>query len=429
MELQTVNGNFVKSIGFFMRNGERVQRRWYLGKDESEAIVKAAELKTKWKQRTTDAKRRNESPVWTAAEVGIVADATAEMTLAALKAEGAYVPLDLETETVHHHIPTLIEKYLDGKRSRLTLRNRSAIRISTIQTVKANLSACLKPFPQFSMLSHFENANTLKTIHDFWMGSDHGERSGGKVKTVSERAAVNYLNELKAFIRWAESETTLDFNAPKELTQWKFSLKKGVVIVPEIAELKLLFGKASDRMKAWIYLALNGGQLAEDIGVMTTTDFITEKSATYLQKARVKKKGKDTEYKGSWILWPETTAAIAAVKATREDGRIFETKVGTPVHEFRENGRADSVGFEFHELVHGLIADGKAIRSDITFSTLRAFGASWIANETKNEYFAKLFLCHAVGSGATANYIHPDYALLKPHILAMRKALKAAAVF
>jgi integrase len=432
MKLSKVNGQFAKSVGFYRKTllGPRLQKRWYLGHDEAEAIVMAAKLVKAWREnvesndRVVAMQRRagitlsdaQAAPIWPLDFKIEHADETPEQTLARLEREGKY----LSTDDVVEEFPlaAALEWYYGEKERRLTLRNRSRIRQSSVTQTRCNLRACLAPFPQFRRLADFNTAN-LQAIHDYWMGTNHKDRPGGKKETVEERTAVNYLNSLKAFLRACAAKSEFEYDLPKELGAWRFNLKPKEVVTPTLAELATIYQHASDRMKCFMLLALNAGQLSNDIGRMTVDDVEDPK---VLRKVRLKTAEK-VAYKGTWELWPETAKALKENRAGTGE-LLFVNKEGRPLYEQRAKSRADAIGDEFHKLVHRLIKKGEKIREDVTFSTLRAFGASFIANQAGSEYFAKLYLCHSVATGAARHYIDVQYAPLQPLLKELRTHLK-----
>jgi integrase len=433
MKLSKVNGQYAKSVGFYRKTptGPRLQKRWYLGHDEAEAILKAAKLVKAWRETVESnnhvaAKFRNSggtltedqaAPIWPANFTIEYADETLEQTLARLEREG--IAFSTPNDDQQFPLSAAIEWYFLEKERRLTLRNRSKIRQSSVTQARCNLRACLVPFPHLRRLSDF-NAENLQSIHDYWMGIDHKGRPGGKKDTVEERTAVNYLNSLKAFLRACASRSEFEYDLPKELNSWRFSLKPTEIITPTLGELAIVYRNASDRMRCFMLLALNAGQLSNDIGRMTTGDLEDPK---VLRKVRLKTAEK-VVYKGTWELWPETVKAVKSNRAATGD-LLFVNKEGKPLYEQRVKSRSDAIGDEFHKLVHRLIKQGEKIRKDVTFSTLRAFGATFIAGQAGSEYFAKLYLCHSVATGATRNYIDVQYMPLQPLLKEFRAHLKS----
>jgi len=253
------------------------------------------------------------------------------------------------------------------------------------------------------------------------MGTDHSNRPNARKNTVGERTAVNYLNSFKTFLRAVSTNSDFGYDLPKELGSWHFTLKPTEVFVPTISELGILYKEASPRMQCFMLIALNAGQLSNDIGRMTKEDIVVDNGHSVIRKVRLKTQEK-VVYKGSWTLWKETLKAIQKNKVDTGD-LLFVNKDGLPLWSQKVKAKSDAIGDEFHKLVHRLIKDGKLIRDGITFSTIRAFGASWIAEKSSSEYFAKLYLCHSVVNGATRHYIDVQYSPLQPLLLAMRKAL------
>ncbi len=407
----------MKSVGFSEKNGKRIQRRWYLGTDEAEAIVQAAQLQTAWREGANVAPTPN-GQVWRDDFTIDRATETGPQTLERLEREGKVITFaPTEDEAT---LAQALEWYGREMQSRLTLRNRSSIQQQSLTKLTYNISAALRPFPQLVLMSQFDTA-AIKMIHNYWMGTNHGGRPGGRKATVNERTATNYLNSLKTFLRAANTNSDLGYDLPKEIGAWRFKVKPAEVFIPTVKELAIIYGAASSRMKCFMLIALNAGQLAGDIGRMTPDDITLQNGHSCIRKVRLKTQQHIT-YKGSWQLWKETVQAIEANKAT-SGAYLFTNKLGLPLYQIRAKGKSDAIGDEFHKLVKRLIKQGEAVRPDVTFSTLRAFGASFVANAAKAEYLAKLYLAHSVASGATRHYIDAQYEPLQPYLTAMRNAL------
>lgn len=417
MRLQTVNGQFCKSVGFSMKGGKRKQRRWYLGTDEAAAIVKAAKLQTAWREGANVA-ATPQGQVWQDDFTLDLADEKPDQTRERLEGQGKVVVGDEGQNEIT--LAAALQWYYGNLAKRLTLRNRSSVQQQTLTKLGYNISACLRPFPQYVLLSQLQT-DAIKRIHDYWMGTNHGNRPNARKETVGERTAINYLNSLKSFLRAAATNSDYDYELPKEIGAWRFALKPSEVFIPTIRELGIIYKAASDRMKCFILIALNAGQLAGDIGRMTPEDVTLHNGHSCIRKVRLKTQQKVT-YKGSWQLWKETVKAIEKNKA--ESGEyLFANKLGLPLYQIRERAKSDAIGDEFHRLVAGLIKEGKPVRDGVTFSTLRAFGATWIATKAKAEYFAKLYLAHSVASGATRHYVDAQYEPLQPYLKQLRQAL------
>ncbi len=173
-----------------------------------------------------------------------------------------------------------------------------------------------------------------KDIYDYWMATDHKDRKHGRVATVAERTAVNYLETLKShFFGLAPLNSDFGYQLPTEIAAWKFSKKMNVVIkLPTTEELSLIYKAASSRMKCFILIALNGGQLSNDIGRMTHDDITIDKTHSVLRKVRLKTH-KTVIYKGSWVLWKETVEAIKVHGANGSgEDLMFVNKDGNPLY-------------------------------------------------------------------------------------------------
>ncbi len=169
MKLSKVNGQYAKSVGFYRKHpgGPRLQKRWYLGHKEAEAIVLAAKLVKAWREEVRSFKRSEElklaagivmtkdqaAPVWAADFKIEHADETSEETLARLRREGKYIILPDSSDDIV--LTEAVTWYMREKERRLILRNRSKIRQSSVTQIRTNLRACLAPFPQFLHLADF----------------------------------------------------------------------------------------------------------------------------------------------------------------------------------------------------------------------------------------------------------------------------------
>lgn len=424
MKLSLDHGTYVKSVGFVEKNGQRVQKRWFLGQDEAEAIVLAAKLKKAWKE-SANVQMFKGQQVWADDFSLDLVDEQPDQTRERLESNGKLTSTPDTAEDIT--LRQALNWFYGEKESRKTLRNRSNIKQSTVTRLRYNLEACLLPFPNVTFL-HQLNSETCRTIHNYWMGTNHANRPGARKATMGERTAINYLATLKTFLRAVATNNDFGFDLPKELGAWRFTLKRAEVTTPTMEELATIYKAASPRLKCFILIALNAGQTQGDIGRMTQDDIIIDNGHSVLRKVRLKTGDKVT-YKGSWQLWKETVAAINEQKATGGT-LLFVNKDGKRLYEQREKSKSDAIGDEFRKLTDRLLKEGSKLRKDehgnalVTFSTIRAWGATWIINKTQNEYYSKLYLCHAVATGATQHYIDAQYAPLQPMLKDMRTALK-----
>lgn len=453
----TVKGHkyFAKSIGYVRDKGAtgftgpRKQKRWVLGKSEAEAILQAAKIKAQWQRvvkghaaylaqlRTTQIEIEAEDllPRWTEVDLANLEGQDYQSELEKKGRHSSWAPTAEDGQANVITTSRAVESWLAHKTKGLALRNLASIKQSTVNRYTSNIDACLRQFPQYAVLSMFDSS-ALLTIHDYWMGKDHSGRickgqGKEKVKMVSERLAINYLRDLKAFLTYCGSVEDFGFTPPKELAQWKFKLKKSKPITPTMAELKSIMQNAPPRLRAYVLLALNAGQAAVDIGVLKPNHIVPGGEAMMLHKQRVKTE-ETNDFKGSWELWPETLKAIDAVKATsavtnNPKGLLFLNSIGKPVHYVVPGFTSNSVGEDFRRIVKPLIDKGD-VRNGVDFKSLRAWGGSWIANEAKTEYLAKIYLAHAVASSATQAYVNAQYDLITPWLHKMREALKTGEV-
>lgn len=215
----------------------------------------------------------------------------------------------------------------------------------------------------------------------------------------------NRMAAVKALFNWAHANDKIakipNLRAVKKVT---VRIKKRQVFTRK--QIKDMVALANTNMRAMIWLGVNCGLGCTDCAYI-------EWRHLDLQNRRLNYKRIKTEIDRNLKLWPETIAALEAVKTwsvahkrdTGPNDLVFRTKQGNPyVHLTANAKRPDSaITKEFEKILD----EAKIPRDKGTgFYTLRRTGATFAA-KSKDVWAVKGFLGHA-GLDQATHYVQQD---------------------
>jgi hypothetical protein len=165
-----------------------------------------------------------------------------------------------------------------------------------------------------------------KQLADFWLALPNG---------MANRTAINYLNELKAFMEWCRLNLS-DFYKPLILSGKAFKFKQPKTkkaIEYNAAMIKGVICSGAEKTRMFQLLALNCGMYQQDIADLQTTDLIIHNGVPCMWWLRSKEtlaEGEDSTFRILTPLWPETYDLVKKYSAPPNKlGLMFLSEAGT----------------------------------------------------------------------------------------------------
>lgn len=205
-------------------------------------------------------------------------------------------------------------------------------------------------------------ARLLKTYRDACERLLHEGKN--KPNTFNER-----MKCVRTFITWCDENYKLD-RVPRAIKKLcsKFAYQPSAKAVP-VEVIKIIWGEADDRMKAYIALALNAGYYAIDISVL---------EAANIKDGRIIRERNKTGVPTNYKLWKVTQELIA--KAGSPSGRTFVGIGGKQLVYYVGRDRIDAIADRWDILRRKLVASGKmtAEQARYSFSNLRDTSTTFV---------------------------------------------------
>jgi len=256
-----------KRLGNWRRpDGTLAKKTFYFGQDPVAAFREKVRLEAAWEQKRATAKELSRQvgikilPVWN------------ETTLAELERTGRYIslpPTDDEGDGVvqigrpQQRLLTMAEgqkRFFENCRTRVGLAGRRGILQNTFNNLSRFLPTVLSHLAQDTDLCRLTYADFERFVN-FWTGKPIGR--GGK--PLADRTVHHYLQMTVQFIDWLENRPDLTFRWPKGARKMVKDSMQGLNNPAEFeyfstADLKDMMGKATDRLRLYMMIALNSGQ-------------------------------------------------------------------------------------------------------------------------------------------------------------------------
>jgi hypothetical protein len=208
----------------------------------------------------------------------------------------------------------------------------------------------------------------------------------------------------RRFVRWSIEQGTIP-PLPNIASRFRFGSTTKAIQVWTRDEVRHVFGKASDRMRLYLLLALNIGAMQQDIADLQDDEI--DWTEGRVRRKRSKTRDKANAPVVSYLLWPETLRLLEQFRSGKATVLLAET--GRPLvrKELREGGKlhaSDTIGISFQQLQARL-----EFRK--SFKHLRKTGASLLAEHPIYGRFAQHYLGHAPSTMADKHYIQPPQQL------------------
>jgi hypothetical protein len=212
---------------------------------------------------------------------------------------------------------------------------------------------------------------------------------------VSQRTALGWISEVKAFLLWAADEEAIGWTLPKHVAKlWKIRPEAEeqqirTVSQEEIAKLRegainenAHKGDKGERRRLYLLLGLNCGFYGVDIATLKPEHIKVEGNDSYIWKLRRKTRKTNSKLaRTKWKLWPETRELLNKY---------------LPLEGVTANG----VRLAWDRLV-------KVSGVEVSHSNLRDTGAVYMEKQGGRE-LADTYLAHS-RKGPIDSYSHPDW--------------------
>lgn len=444
-------GQFYVRVGYRRSaSGTRQRAFFYLGKNENDAVAKAAALKHVWKKIKskqgrnaawpTDNDTRDNLffPNLSPSEIQPAFERHhKEMSENALElGTPTVVGLDVESgrfksfdsdpsETAEIKSPRLRveqvrEIYLNYRKGKIGIGGGQGINEKTYNNESRNLTgglACVDIRVLIETLQYAEIEGIRDNIF---------RRVGAGKDGISKRTANNYWNEVQRMLNWAHRQTTINYRHPEDvqdLFKQRFRNANPVKIAEyDPAQLKKLLKFATDRQRLHIYLALNCGHYQIDIGSLRRNEIVESDEHTAIVRKR-SKTAQQNDFEAMHPLWPETAALLkremakSARFANNQDNLALLSNQGTPL--YRKSPQCDLVGDSYLALRHD--AD-----VDLSFKQFRKIGATAMQRLGGDET-RRLYKAGTIDDGDKV-YVLEAREKLTPHLMEWGNELRSDGV-
>lgn len=442
---------YTVSCGYTLSaKGQKRQKDWYLGNDQSKAMQLYLVIQGEWKNC-----QGKGNPIWTAESIekvqefkqSLYGSNSVKLPTPPVILEPAKITFyQLIDEYIAHVIPTVIGS--DIWRKDLSKRVNY-------------LKRCSPDFP-IEALNH----QKITEMVSFWKNRPsniHDKDLKNKDKPISVNYVGTMIKSLLRFLTWLdESEKWQSFKGwqkilrlqgykPKLTDTEILAQSKNAVNVLfndrfSIEELQFLYQSACPQTKKYMLLALNCGFTQGEISSLMEGEIYLNQDPPIIARARIKTTKINKPIVSKWILWNETVDAIKDLLSTdspdleikdsilqghrtgkavnwNEIGETMETNwlFGKPLIYFNENHtRIDLIRNNWFRLFDKL-PKGKV--RQLGFKYLRKTGSDMI-KEIADENTAQMYLSHTPSSVGGKHYYNPDYPKLFLALIEMRKQLE-----
>ncbi len=394
-------------IGFNeTRNCNRSQAMKYLGKDQNEAIAKAVALKVEWK---TIRKKYGRGATWQSKPQNTDAETAkidmegvmAEQTEDAIETEPG---LDWRTPTIR--IEQVQELYCEYRQA------KGLAKAATLKNESINLKNAIAAFDGKFLMSNLGYPQIEQ-----WRDAILRRERAGAVNRISRRTANNYLAEMHRMLTWASRTPTIPYRHPQDVEVLFAKLRNATPI--DISEydrdlMEKLVKAASDRVRLYIYLALNCGAYQGDISSLRCSEVQKDKAGRPCIVRKRNKTVHQNHFAAMHTLWGETAKLLKGQWAAKNPmGLALLNENGKEL--VRKVPSYDGIAKAYNALT-------KKLGIDLPFKQLRKIGASAI-NRIGGSDAMRLYKAGVIGKGDKV-YIIDSYEKLTPHLLAWGEELR-----
>jgi hypothetical protein len=232
-----------------------------------------------------------------------------------------------------------------------------------IQNIRNFLARAAVQLGSSTRLAHLDRSRLEAFVLHFRSRPPRILPDGKKGDPISSVYAKSIIDTTATLLRWSAKhlgwKTPADLDAIFEVPEFKplteqerkarHLTRKGEVLdVFSVIELRKLYQAADQQVRAWMLLGLNCAFTQVDLSDLRVYEVEQGAKEWRIERAREK-----TNVDGSWVLWPETVAAMRAVQAPENE---HERWFLSPTKKLlvQRDKRSDYVARQFSDLVHTL---------------------------------------------------------------------------
>lgn len=439
----TKQGFYAVSIGFYLKDGKRAQKKFSLGSERSSAIRKARSLRVAWDDETTcDAQGKK---VWSEQSIQRAlafadpktppnATTASHPNLAALRpASRTPVPVfapDPPPKPVpaFYTLPQALDEFdtFFSQRTDIGEKHRDVI-ATRIKSVKAHIEEIfwatngtqvwLKDLPMCQIdlewLTRIRNKITSRPLTRFQNTNKSEDGQGRPNKPISIDVVRGWLMLLGMAFDWFDRTPRIGWTAPHHRWRETFVLTKKqewALRTPEerdsagkplptftIDEIQKIYKNSTPRGRKYLLMGVLLGWGQEAIRSMRKNHLVKIGDEYYIDRRRGK-----TGIEGFWWVCPELAKMlIDSISKTppNPDNLAFLTEEGRPL----VHGHTDTIGLVWLRCLHGAPVGVRRL----PFGRLRKLGGQIIENLSSHD-LAQLFLANGGATVARRHYVGND---------------------
>ena len=435
-------GIYVTSIGFYLKDGKRMEKRFWLGTDRSHAYRKTRALSVAWEEETTadtqGKKVWNEENIRRAlafAEPGSSSSNGPALGTLQPSASRAPVPVfapdpppqPIITRT-SFTLPQAMDEYgrFFSERTDTGEKHREVI-ASRLKSIKAHIEdisaevngtrVWLKDLPMAQVdaewLTRIRNKITSRPPTRFINTSKREGSEGRPNKPISMDVVKGWLMLLGMAFDWFDRTPRIGWRAPHHRWRDTFVLRKKqawALMTPDerdgdgkpkpvfsIEEIQRIYGNSTKLGRLYLLMGLMLGWGQEAIRSMRKNHLVKIGDEYFIDRRRGK-----TGIEGFWWVCPELVKLLIEEISTtpaNKDNLAFLTEEGLPL----VHGHTDTIGLTWDRCLNG--ASGNV--RELPFGRLKKMGAQIIENLSSHD-LAQLFLANGGATVARKHYVGND---------------------
>jgi integrase len=221
---------------------------------------------------------------------------------------------------------------------------------------------------------------------------------------VSKRTAANYVKAVQYFLGWVFKRDRIVSRRVPDLEDIFRFTDINPINIANYAEakdtIKAILAVATDRVKLYIYLALNCGYTQVDIGALKLAEIEEREAGTFIVRRR-EKTSHQNSFSACHYLWEETATLLKAQLAGKNTaGLALLNEDGGPLYRtFADEAKIDNIQSAYFRAVGRVNEQRKKAKQDpieLAFKQFRKIGATAISDIAGQE-IQKLYRAASIG--------------------------------
>lgn len=469
------DGRYLRNIGPAKR-----QQKFYLGRDEGEALLRSVQIEKLWQWRKQNCKDLGEAPAWDELSVSVAkaiaageksvvlhVDAPPDLAVGLISGIREILP-HLEVRLSNQHAQAEGEDYFRSRAAKLDDLARHFTLVEGNQTMAEAIDAYIESVKQDYRLPNglvtewgqgkIRQIEYLKRHAPSLRLADLDlEQIEGIIRLIAKRPprkrdktpishswAKATIKEFRKFLRWLHKSKAFRWRKPVDyevepnrirITEDERVSRTPFVETYSNVELSTLWKYATPWERCLMALGLNCGFGMAEIGTLRKEEFYPRQPHPLADQLKLhelddeswirRNRAKTLSY-GEWLLWPETLASITWIDHHRpntDSPYIVVTQKGRPL---KDEGKRNS------RIANIWAALTKRVQKDDTefpkrsFNKLRKTSSNMIRHQW-GDAIADLFLAHGSpppNHKHLHHYTNPRFATLHKAIQWLRTELQ-----